>query len=647
MASNREYNPRNAKPPVPFDSDEADSAMERFVKQKYQDRAFQDGHKSAREPTRSRSGNDYFPSSARHDPGSESDDQAAGLPKKTSRFGFRSASSIFPMSHAARVRKKASKHDMAQHREMERERERDHGRERYRSPSPDHRNKPSRVFGQAVDSTEADEADYKAKAGRLREMGFADINRNLTVLRGLSGNMEKTIETLIRLGDGKVSSNNNSRANSPRAGTPPAGVTGLTIDRTKHVPSPLSSPALNNPWENAALQPQSSQSTGTLAQAKQQEAQNFNSNPYQTIHSSNPFGAFATPEPNLEQAMQSLSVSQSQPQALFPNHTGGFPSQSQQQQTPYQQTMTPPIPSIPSQYFSQNAHCSSPQQYGQESTPSQSYNPFLQQQPQQTPTPTASTGNFWDTIGSQQPAAGSQPQNSQQDYTQQAYPSSQPLQPSFQHSASYQGQWQQTNPYQSQQQQQQTNPYQSIHQQSQPQQAPPQLQQQHSYQQGATQQLQYQQYQQQQPQQPQQVQQQQQPLLSQPTGRQDKSSIMALFNYPTSTPTSSTPQMHAQPQIQAQASYQQQQHAPEQQQQPYQSPQQQQQMRSISGPAATFGGNTNPFMAAGSMPSAVPGHVNGAGARGHLSQESVDVGGWMNGRHSPDAFASLSARSMR
>lgn len=33
----------------------------------------------------------------------------------------------------------------------------------------------------------------------------------------------------------------------------------------------------------------------------------------------------------------------------------------------------------------------------------------------------------------------------------------------------------------------------------------------------------------------------------------------------------------------------------------------------------------------------------------HVSQESIDNGGWMNGngRHSPDAFAGLSARSLR
>jgi len=39
VASNRIYNPKNTRPPIPFDADEADSAMERFIRQKYQEKA--------------------------------------------------------------------------------------------------------------------------------------------------------------------------------------------------------------------------------------------------------------------------------------------------------------------------------------------------------------------------------------------------------------------------------------------------------------------------------------------------------------------------------------------------------------------------------------------------------------------------------
>jgi hypothetical protein len=54
-------------------------------------------------------------------------------------------------------------------------------------------------------------------------------------------------------------------------------------------------------------------------------------------------------------------------------------------------------------------------------------------------------------------------------------------------------------------------------------------------------------------------------------------------------------------------------------------------------PAPAVSGSKNPFT---SGPIAKPATMNN-----HMTKESVDFGGWMNGRHSPDAFASLSARS--
>lgn len=55
---------------------------------------------------------------------------------------------------------------------------------------------------------------------------------------------------------------------------------------------------------------------------------------------------------------------------------------------------------------------------------------------------------------------------------------------------------------------------------------------------------------------------------------------------------------------------------------------------------------------AGGQPAAGNGFVGGTAqpspfAKSHVSQESVDIGGLQNGRHSPDAFASLSARYVR
>lgn len=85
-------------------------------------------------------------------------------------------------------------------------------------------------------------------------------------------------------------------------------------------------------------------------------------------------------------------------------------------------------------------------------------------------------------------------------------------------------------------------------------------------------------------------------------------------------------------------------------------PQTLQQPRSVSSPLSMSTGSKNPFASSagstqsagdtlGQMPNFAP---NQNGSR-HVSQESmsIDAGGWTNGRHSPDAWGSISARSMR
>ncbi|TVY55004.1 UBA domain-containing protein, partial [Lachnellula suecica] len=358
VASNRIYNPQNTRPPIPFDADEADSAMERFIRQKYQDRTTK--------------------AAIRHNTGStNSDDQPPPLPPKTgSRFGFRSASSIFPLSSKAR------RESAARQQEFEPSRE--------RSPSP-RRHKPARVFGSNVGTGSDD--DLEAKMAKLREMGFMDEKRNMAVLKGLSGNLEKSIETLARLGEGNgvarisksaaesagwgdSSGHADSSGPSSRSRTPisPAG---LTINRTreKELPKQSSNPfdMLDNPPPIA--QPQSSQSTGSLPQ---QPNQMTGKNPYQ--QTSNPFGLMPSQsQVNLNQAFQNMAVAPSQP--LFPNHTGGFPGpqQSQHQQL-YQQSMTPPVPSIPQQYYPPVIYENPQQQQVQQVQPNSSYNPFMQNQ---------------------------------------------------------------------------------------------------------------------------------------------------------------------------------------------------------------------------------------------------------------------------
>jgi hypothetical protein len=595
VASNRIYNPLNTRPPVPFDSDEADSAMERFIRQKYQD-------KVAASPT------------VRHNTGStNSDDQPPPPPPKTgSRFGFRSASSIFPMSSKA-------KREAAARNEQQRPESRE------RSPSPPRRNKPSRVFGAALGGDTPDDIDLKL--AKLRDMGFRDDKRNITVLKGLAGNLEKTIETLIRLeGGGAMKSADNSGPTS-RSRTPIPPSAGISVNRTRETAPKMS----DNPFDMLDLppppaQPQSSQSTGSYVQP-----QFSGNNPYQQANRGNPFGIQPSQSQySLNQAFQNMSVSPSQP--LFPHHTGGFPAPQPQFHQLHQQSMTPPVPSLPQQYYPSVIYENPSQQ------PLNNYNPFMQQQQQQQ---------------LQQQIRQAPPINT----NFQSNPYAQQQQQTTPHSAtSYQG-----NPFM--QQQQTMSPLNFV--------SSPTAQQQSSYYDSGAQQQQaqnpfFQNNAQQQPGQQQMPQQvynygAQSPnqavqaqagygqfpgghpsqMMPQPTGMADKQSILNLYNYPQLAPTPSQQQTQQnQGQNGAVAS------SP---------PAQQQQQRSVSSPlSASVAASRNPFMSNGG---AVQSPAGDAGSMAqfaptqnmarHVSQESVDVGGWQSGRHSPDAWGQISARSVR
>jgi hypothetical protein len=490
--------------------------------------------------------------------------------------------------------------------------------ERRRSPSPGSaKNKSSRIFGASITSDGSGSDDLDGKLAKLREMGFMDEKRNITILRGLNGNIEKTIETLARLGEGS--------GPTSRSRTPLSATAGITIQRSREYVSPTQS---NNPWDIPAAQPQSSQSTGTLAQAKQ-EQQQTNGNPYHNSNG-NPFGLAPSQSQyslnqqyNIDQTFQNMSLGQSQ-QPLFPNHTGGFPNRQ-----PFQAAAAaPPMPTIPQNYPS--TVFDSPVQQSPQTA--QSYNPFLQQQASQVRSfSPASNGTFSSNpyAQSQSPQSIYYDQSSQQQ--QQAYydPNQQPQN----------GQQQQQVQLASQQQ---TNPF--LHQSQQGQQVQPQQQ--------------YVQFQSQ----SQQTQPQQQLLLPQQTGRADKQSILALYNYPQLAPavpqqlpsidTDLTQNQNQNPasgyvanQTQAFLSM------------PVSAPQQH---RSVSTPLSAYAsGSRNPFMNGGSGSGRFAQGGNGVssqpmsappGQPRHATQESisVDVGGWhgQNGRHSPDAFASLSARSM-
>lgn len=597
-ASNKMYNPSNKKPPVPIDADEADSAMERFIRAKYAQPPV-NGTKKQKQNT-----------------GSSDEGTPPPLPPKTGSrfFSFRSKKDSRSHSHS---------HDPQR--------------------GPDQmRNKPSKVFGASVhqDTTE----DTAQKLTQLRDMGFADDKRNAMILKGVNGNLEKTIEALVRLGEGGGSSlslpsqHRESSLPSPRPLTSSRSLTPQpvspqpTIGLSKSSPPPARSPASvvsNNPWDIPPAQPQSSQSTGTLQ----------NRNPFYT---SNPFGMPSQQaEFNLNQSLQNLSLGTSSQQPLFPHHTGGVPASQPVSQSFYPQSMTPPIPQTQNfSSYSFNNNQTYPQAMPQ---PTQSYNPFLQapSSPQSTlslnTSPFQNQGSFANNPFAKSPTRITSPTLNQiPEQSQQNFYGTPQSQPQSQSQSQSQSPYPSNPFFAMNQPAQQPNPVPQPQSQSQSQ---PQLQPQF----------------QPQPTQPTQqpwydaqplVQVAPQPAYQQPQ-RPDTASIMALFNYPQLAPARPQGQDQTGPsadmnqvnqvnQVSAQAQAQ----APPQQ-----------------VPSSPLSGNRNPFLsnAAAPVPKQAPApspfapsgnpHPASPGAR---SRESMTLGmemAWNNGRHSPDAFASLSARS--
>ena len=586
MVSNQIYNPDNKKPPVPIDADEADSAMERFIRQKYTNNVV------------SRTAN---PTSPRTDEGTP-----PPLPPKNSKFGFRSAtSSLFPMS-------RSKKDKLAQE---------------ARSPtSPNLANKPSKVFGTTVDYDGTDETE---KMTRLRDMGFQDTQRNAMVLKGVNGDLERAIEALVRLGEGDRRSPagpspvnppplRSSKSLTPLSTSNSAGISvGLSVGNKANSDRPFTPSSANTTSNNPfdvfpPAQPQTAQSTGSLQ----------NNNPYHA-QSTNPFGPVRQNTEPLTQAFQGLSVNSTQP--LFPNHTGGTAAQQPQQQVIYHQPAVPSLPSSPQNYqglpFPMMGSMTYPQPAQQpvQQQPT-GYNPFFtnnqnmsQTQPQQSQMPQQ---NLSLNVGQAQQGASNNP--FARSPTRIASPSILGQIPEQSQST-----FQSMSPVYQQQPQQQAmsnNPFFS----SQTVQSPGQMPQQQQY------------------------------FTPQ---RPDKASIMALYGQSASSPQ---PGMSALNQVQYQQQQQQQPASPNyatyaQQQSAPMAPEPSMQLqRSQTAPVVQATplsptqpmNSKNPFMnASNAAAPAVPTDPFAAGR--HVTRESIILGNdmaWANGRHSPDAFASLSAR---
>ncbi|KAI4217690.1 MAG: hypothetical protein LQ351_000286 [Letrouitia transgressa] len=520
--TNRTYNPRNTKPAIPLDVDEVDAALERFIRQKYDQQVF--------------SGARAAVPAARHDTGStrSSDDQPPPLPPKPNKrfgFGFRSASAGNALQAES-------------------------------LPPPIQVNKQSRIFGASVGGNGE---NIDAKLATLRDMGFTDEKRNTSVLKGLNGNMERAIESLVRLGEG---SGPVSRPRSPPKPRPAVNQASLV--------QPFASVGVEPP---SAPNGQSNSEVGTPAASipMSSEPRSFSpSNPFQQPQPYNPFDSHSATWP-LEKAFEGMQVSQ----PLFPNATGGYPIQPPHiQDVRFQQSMTPPVPQQPHQTF----HNPYPQNVSEIS-----YNPFIQPaQPS-----LASPAN---------PYPNSNPFTPIHTLQQTQLPPQQPPLPNQSPFTAPQLPFppaQQQNPWQPQPQPQLSNPYQ-----------PQPLQ----------------------------------PLQPQQTGRVDKSSILALYNYPQlAPPPLSQTSAHAN----ASSSPSNAEIAPKNAASEAPKPLGQ---RSATMPAQLIPGSRNPFNTAATSNAAATARNAAAAPNGvsrHVSQESVDIGGYQNGRHSPDAFASLSARFVR
>ena len=161
--------------------------LERFIRQKYDQQVFSSGR---------------APPAACNNTGStrSSEDQPPPLPPKPAKrfgFGLRSTHSAVNMQRSLPTSPPLSPN----------------GTNGFGGPpSPIHVNKQSRVFGASVGGGGG---EMDSKLAQLRDMGFTDEKRNATVLKGLGGNLERTIESLVRLGEGSAPASR-SRTPNPR-----------------------------------------------------------------------------------------------------------------------------------------------------------------------------------------------------------------------------------------------------------------------------------------------------------------------------------------------------------------------------------------------------------------------------------------------
>jgi hypothetical protein len=654
VVSNQLYNPKNVKAEIPIDVDEVDGVLERYIRQKYEHRSFSGGigGGGGRQPA------------AKHYTGSTStgslgDDPPPLPPKPGKKFGFslRSTSSSFTGRRKQDVFTPPLSPTY-------------NGLERAAEPASTKSSKPSQIFGMRITSVNN---NFDQKLNTLRDMGFTDARRNSEVLKSTNGILDKAVDILAQMAEEEMVSG--SRETPLRTLTPvsmsSSAFNGISVDKRRQPDKKAS-----DPWE--ALDEQIPQRSATVPLPQTQLPPRSASAALPTGNW-NPFLSQQPPQQSqqsIEQSFQNMQVSQpvpiqqqyAQPQAQYQNNPW-----QQQPTNPWGGQQMPQQQAVDSAYGQQypqqqqNQQQQPQQQQQQLLSPQQTGNPFLRTSrsqvftpsnpwtqpiaPQSQSPPVQKSSNPFGMTWQQQPQDPSQSSYMQQQqpavqsppaiYGQQEDFFSAPQQaPAQQQAQSYQPQvnmqqqqntqsFQQNatqNPFwQTQMAPQQTGmPQQQMQQQMQ--QQPQQPQQQMAPQQTGMPQYQ----QQQQPQQPQQQQFAPQQQQYQPNApRSDKSSILALYNYPQLAPQRP---LQSLPEDSVPVAQQQ------QQQQQMQAPQ-----RSATMPLS---GNMNPFQQ--QQQQQVPQQNMPINGTRHVSHESRDFQGFAgSGRHSPDAFAGLSARYVR
>ena len=623
--------------------------MERFIRKKYQERSLSNG--KPRIPSRS---TDTALSASM-----EESSPPPLPPKKGKLFGFglRASSSAYPSSKNDRKKLPIEPTFEGAFGTASTD---------FEGSKDDNHSQKAIAFHAALD-----DEDMREKLRVLREMGFHDEQQNIYVLKRLNNRLELAVEYLIKHGKTKPSTRHAPSAEPTRKAS-------TTFPETPSRPAAQVLQTESDPFERRTVSDQVGLSFDS--NPDQPRLPGFNSGglaPGRATISNNPFDAQLTQAPaaaSLEQSFQGMQIAR----PLFPNSTGGYPAQSQPQfDTRLQQSWTPPVPLIPQQYGfvasppAMNV-ASNPFFEGPQSSQTSFSNPYASAMP--TPSTFASSNPYFAQMSPstniQQPLQQLQPtlqlqnpfgippseplaqqqrfqqQNDQQppqsifDQNQQiSYRNANASQPPNRPTPEQQMQMQ----VQPQTQSGYSNPFGDF----QNSQIQPQLQQQT---QSQFQPLQHPQQshflsQSQQPSQPQYSfqDQAQQPNYPQQTTRIDKKSILALYNYPHLAPQRpSLPSVSEDTDGVSGAS------SAVPLSDLFSGAGTTSAKRSVTMPAplttsSTLIGSRNPFLQNGGSGSGSPSLGVNGGVR-HVSNESVVIANSDSGRHSPDAFANLSAR---